>query len=96
MDILFRHFDWDTENNENFENQFRESIDNTFMILTGRKTYIDIVSEMTKKPHIFLFDPTKKPTIDDVKELIEIYEDYEEYEKCGELQNLVNGFRKKN
>lgn len=76
---------------DNFEERFKESLDNSFMIFTGQKTYNEILLDR-KNSHFFFFDPEIIPTREDVLDLLHIYEEYEEYEKCGELYNLINQF----
>ena len=76
------------EEEDKFEERFKESLDNSFLIFTGQRTYIEIILDKTKS-HFFFFDPDMVPTKDDVMDLLYIYEEYEEYEKCGELYNLL-------
>lgn len=78
-------------NEDQFNERFRQSLDNTFSIFTGQRTYLEILLDQSR-PHFFFFDPETVPTKEDVLDLIYIYEDLEEYEKCGELLNLVNQF----
>ena len=77
---------------DKFEDRFKESLDNSYLIFTGQRTYMEIVLDGTK-PHFFFFDPEESPSKDDVLDLMYIYEEYEEYEKCGELLNLINGLQ---
>ena len=77
---------------DQFEDRFKESLDNTFLIFTGQRTYNEIMCDSTK-PHFFFFDPEIFPTKDDVVDLIYFYEEYEDYKKCGELFNLINKFK---
>ena len=78
-------------NEDQFDERFRQSLDNTFLIFTGPRTYLEILLDQSR-PQFFFFDPEMVPTKEDVLDLIYIYEDFEEYEKCGELLNLVNQF----
>jgi site-specific DNA-adenine methylase len=78
-------------NEDQFDERFRQSLDNTFLIFTGQRTYLEILLDQSR-PQFFFFDPEMVPTKEDVLDLIYIYEDFEEYEKCGELLNLVNQF----
>ena len=78
-------------NEDQFDERFRQSLDNTFLIFTGQRTYLEILLDQSR-PQFFFFDPETVPTKEDVLDLIYIYEDFEEYEKCGELLNLVNQF----
>ena len=78
-------------NEDQFDERFRQSLDNTFLIFTGQRTYLEILLDQSR-PQFFFFDPEMIPTKEDVLDLIYIYEDFEEYEKCGELLNLVNQF----
>ena len=73
---------------DKFEERFKQSLDNSFLIFTGQSTYEEIVV-CTPKPHFFFFDPETIPTKEDIYDLIYIYEEYEDYEKCGELMNLI-------
>lgn len=73
---------------DKFDERFKQSLDNSYLIFTGQCTYTDILMNASK-PHFFFFDPEIKPSKDDVLDLIYIYEDFEEYEKCGELMNLI-------
>lgn len=77
---------------DKFEDRFRESLDNTFLIFTGQKSYGEIILDDSKS-HFFFFDPEVIPTKEDVLDLMYIYEEYEEYEKCGELYNLINNLK---
>ena len=79
-------------NEDQFDERFRQSLDNTFLIFTGQRTYLEILLDQSR-PQFFFFDPEIVPTKEDVLDLIYIYEDLEEYEKCGELLNLVNQFK---
>jgi hypothetical protein len=79
-------------NEDQFDERFRQSLDNTFLIFTGQRTYLEILLDQSR-PQFFFFDPETVPTKEDVLDLIYIYEDFEEYEKCGELLNLVNQFK---
>lgn len=78
-------------NEDKFEERFKESLDNSFLIVTGQRTHMEILLDKTK-PQFFFFDPETTPTKDDVLDLMYLYEDYEEYEKCGELLNLLKQF----
>ena len=73
---------------DKFEERFKQSLDNSFLIFTGQSTYEEIVL-CAPKPHFFFFDPEIVPTKEDIYDLIYLYEEYEEYEKCGELMNLI-------
>lgn len=79
-------------NEEEFEQRFKQSLDNSYLIFTGQRTYTDILLGSTK-PHFFFFDPETKPSKEDVLDLMYLYEEYEEYEKCGELYNLVSSLK---
>ena len=79
-------------NEDQFDERFRQSLDNTFLIFTGQRTYLEILLDQSR-PQFFFFDPEIVPSKEDVLDLIYIYEDFEEYEKCGELLNLVNQFK---
>lgn len=73
---------------DKFDERFKESLDNSYLIFTGQRTYMEILLD-NSKPHFFFFDPEMVPTKEDVYDLMYIYEEYEEYEKCGELLNLL-------
>ena len=84
---LFDNFDTPSEF-YNFDDEFKQSLDNSYDIITGRRTYVEIICD-SEKPHFFFFEPTETPAKEDIEDLIYIYEDYEEYEKCGELMSLI-------
>lgn len=79
---------FEEEFDKNFDETFYESLENSYNIFLGNKTYTEIIAEQ-KKPHFFFFDPMEPPTKDDIHDLIDMFEDYEDYEKCGELLNLI-------
>lgn len=79
---------FEEEFDKNFDETFYESLENSYNIFLGNKTYTEIISEQ-KQPHFFFFDPMEPPTKDDIHDLIDMFEDYEDYEKCGELLNLI-------
>lgn len=79
---------FEEEFDKNFDETFYESLENSYNIFLGNKTYTEIIAEQ-KQPHFFFFDPMEPPTKDDIHDLIDMFEDYEDYEKCGELLNLI-------
>lgn len=79
---------FEEEFNKNFEDTFYESLENSYDIFLGNKTYSEIINER-EEPHFFFFDPMEPPSKVDVQDLIDMFEDYEDYEKCGELLNLI-------
>ncbi len=79
---------FEEEFDRDFEQTFKESLDNSYNIFLGNKTYTEIIAE-TPKPHFFFFDPLEPPSKEDLYDLILMFEDYEDYEKCGELINLI-------
>jgi hypothetical protein len=79
---------------EDFDDKFKKGIDNSYLIFTGQRTYPEIMADEGTDT-FFFFEPDITPSKEDILDLIYIYEEYEEYEKCGELLNLLNGFRKK-
>jgi hypothetical protein len=79
---------------EDFDDNFKKGIDNSYLIFTGQRTYPEIISN-EGEDHFFFFDPDITPSKEDIWDLIYIYEEYEEYEKCGELLNLISRPKKK-
>jgi|SaaInl6LU_22_DNA_1037377.scaffolds.fasta_scaffold17343_5 hypothetical protein len=77
----------------NFDELFKESLDNTFSILIGETTYPEMIA--SDPDTFFFFDPREKLTKEDLRDLIHLFEQFEDYEKCGELMNLMVGLEKK-
>ena len=72
---------------------YNQSMDNAFLIVTKRKTLDDIYLELEKEdsPEFFLpFDPIENDGRDPatLDLLISHFEELEDYEKCSELQKL--------
>lgn len=69
-------------------NQYMDlSIENTFNVLTGVRTFEDILESATEPP-IFFIEPGQGLDNDQIDVMIEHYEFFEEYEKCGLLLKM--------
>tara|TARA_Y100000296_G_C5076122_1_gene207422 strand:+ start:255 stop:506 length:252 start_codon:yes stop_codon:yes gene_type:complete len=66
------------------------SIDNTYQVLVGEKTMLDIVNESNKdwQELGFFFDPDEGYDNEDLDYLISYYENIEAYERCYKLLKL--------
>lgn len=62
-----------------------KSIENTYLIVTNRKTVDEICLE--NKIPLFFIEPDEL-TDEDIEEMIEYFVEKEEYEKCSELLKL--------
>ena len=66
------------------------SINNTYQVLVGEKTMLDIVNESNKGWNElgFFIDPENEADNDDLDYLISYYENIEAYERCNKLLKL--------
>lgn len=63
------------------------SIENTFNVLTGERSFEEILENATEPP-IFFIEPGGGLDDDQIDVMIEHYELFEEYEKCGTLLKM--------
>jgi hypothetical protein len=76
------------------ENLVNTAFNNSFNLITKRKTMVDVVEETGSL--ILAHDPMTHLKINDLKNMLGYFIEKEEYEKCTEITKLVNKVRIRN
>ena len=72
------------------------AFDNSYKIITGKASYMQIVKETDGDIVLLAHDPTtKKATVEEIEDILIFYEMVEHYEKCAVLKKIIDRRKKK-